>query len=302
MLVTDAVIVGILMIALIAALLEIGLRALEKKFVDGPRLPIAKLSINSGCHEGNRIMGIVLTRLTPAIGAIVEARICPPRSMPKSVRCSKLRWWSIRCCSFADRISRPSSIKPLRLASAICTSIRFIRKLTMPPRSWCWIPNGTICRTMQSGIRMLRSSRLPRWGRLAARKLPPTGGDTLWASAAAAYEGLSPPFQKLLDGLTATYEFIKSFPLERFGNGPEALDKWEKARRESNPPIIHPVIRTHPVSGRKALFVNDGFTTRINELEPKESAAVLAFLFEHLAKPEYVVRWRWQEGDVAFLG
>ena len=134
---------------------------------------------------------------------------------------------------------------------------------------------------------------------LAARKLPPTGGDTLWASGAAAYEGLSPYFQKLVDGLTATHEFIKSFPLERFGNAPDALEKWEKARRD-NPPISHPVVRTHPVSGRKALFVNDGFTTRINELEPKESAAVLAFLFDHLTKPEYIIRWRWQTGDVAF--
>ncbi|SMF39675.1 taurine dioxygenase [Pseudogulbenkiania subflava] len=134
---------------------------------------------------------------------------------------------------------------------------------------------------------------------LAARKLPPYGGDTLWASGTAAYEALSPHFQQLLDGLTATHDFTKSFPLERFGNTPEALARYEETRR-TTPPVTHPVIRTHPVSGKKALFVSDGFTTRINELEPAESAAVLRFLFDHFAKPEYSVRWRWQEGDVAF--
>ena len=60
------------------------------------------------------------------------------------------------------------------------------------------------------------------------------------------------------------------------------------------------MIRTHPVSGRKALFVNDGFTTRINELSEKESAALLAFLFAHQARPEFSLRWSWQAGDVAF--
>ncbi|MNT65843.1 Alpha-ketoglutarate-dependent taurine dioxygenase [compost metagenome] len=60
------------------------------------------------------------------------------------------------------------------------------------------------------------------------------------------------------------------------------------------------MIRTHPVSGDKALFVSDGFTTRINELPPAESDALLAFLFAHFAKPEFSVRWRWQPGDIAF--
>ncbi len=134
---------------------------------------------------------------------------------------------------------------------------------------------------------------------LAARKLPHTGGDTIWASGSTAYESLSAPLRSALDGLTATHEFIKSFPVERFGKGPQALALWEKARKD-NPPVSHPVVRTHPVTKRKSLFVNEGFTTRINELEAAESEAVLRLLFAHLAKPEHSVRWRWQEGDVAF--
>ena len=134
---------------------------------------------------------------------------------------------------------------------------------------------------------------------LSAKQLPAFGGDTLWASGIAAFEGLSKPLQVLLDGLTATHDFTKSFPLERFGSTPEDFARWEQTRK-SNPPLSHPVIRTHPVSGRKSLFVNEGFTTRINELSDLESEAILKLLFAHATRPEYTIRWRWQENDVAF--
>ncbi|WP_248765707.1 taurine dioxygenase [Pseudomonas protegens] len=134
---------------------------------------------------------------------------------------------------------------------------------------------------------------------LSAKLLPEFGGDTLWASGIAAYEALSEPMKNLLQGLTATHDFTKSFPLERFGNTPEDLARWEETRRK-NPPLSHPVIRTHPVSGRKSLFVNDGFTTRINELSESESAAILHLLFAHATRPEFTIRWRWQENDIAF--
>jgi len=134
---------------------------------------------------------------------------------------------------------------------------------------------------------------------LSAKQLPAFGGDTLWASGIAAFEALSAPLRRLLDGLTATHNFIKSFPVERFGNTPEDLARWEETRR-NNPPLSHPVVRTHPVSGRKALFVNEGFTTRINELEEAESEAILKLLFAHATRPEFTIRWRWQAHDVAF--
>lgn len=245
-------------------------------------------------------MGIVLTRLTPAIGAIVEGV-----DLSAPLDAEKRSMLEAALVEHQVLFFRGQDITPQQ-HKAFAAGFGDLHIHPIYPQSDD-APEIMVLDTERNDLQdnaiwhtdVTFIETPPLGAVLAARKLPPTGGDTLWASAAAAYEGLSPPFQKLLDGLTATHEFIKSFPLERFGNGPEALDKWEKARR-SNPPIIHPVIRTHPVSGRKALFVNDGFTTRINELEPKESAAVLAFLFEHLAKPEYVVRWRWQEGDVAF--
>lgn len=134
---------------------------------------------------------------------------------------------------------------------------------------------------------------------LAAKQLPAYGGDTLWASSSAAFKALSKPLQQLLDGLTANHDFTRSFPLERFGNTPEALERHHQVQRQ-HPPVTHPVVRSHPVTGRKGLFVNEGFTTRINELEPVESDALLRFLFAHSTRPEFSIRWRWQENDVAF--
>jgi taurine dioxygenase len=132
---------------------------------------------------------------------------------------------------------------------------------------------------------------------LTPRLLPSSGGDTLWGSNVAAYEALSAPIRGLLDGLTAEHSFETGFPRRRWGAGARK-EKWEKAVT-ANPPVVHPVIRTIE-DGRRGLFVNSGFTSRILELAEKESAALLAFLFAHLAKPEFTVRWRWKLGDVAF--
>jgi taurine dioxygenase len=137
----------------------------------------------------------------------------------------------------------------------------------------------------------------PLGAALYARKIPPSGGDTLWLSTIAAYDALSEPFKRFLAGLTAEHDFEKSFPRDRFA-ARDAVARWEEARAK-NPPVVHPVVRTHPRSGRKAIFVNYGFTTRINELSKAESDAVLAFLFAHVTKPEFQVRHHWRENDLA---
>ena len=133
---------------------------------------------------------------------------------------------------------------------------------------------------------------------LAAKESPASGGDTSWSSRIVAYAALSEPFRRFPEGLEAIHDFSKGFTKERFGKG-EDEGRWEEARC-LNPPAVHPVVRTHPVGGRRGVFVNESFTTRILGLSPRESEAVLKLLFEHVAKPEFTIRWRWKSGDVAF--
>ena len=133
---------------------------------------------------------------------------------------------------------------------------------------------------------------------LQAVKIPEFGGDTLWASGTAAFRALPAELRNKLRGLTATHDIRKSFPLERFGATAEERGKLENSFR-NNPPVIHPAVRSHPETGEEILFVNEGFTTRINELPEAESDELLAFLFQHAVKEEFHLRWKWREGDVA---
>ena len=136
---------------------------------------------------------------------------------------------------------------------------------------------------------------------LAAKQIPSVGGDTLWSSNAAAFEALSEPFKNFLDGLTAEHSVVKSFPADRWGADEDttAKERYEAAVKK-HPLVNHPVVRTHPVTGRKGIFVSEGFTTKINELSQKESDLILNYLYTHIAKPEFTLRWHWQVNDIAF--
>ena len=133
---------------------------------------------------------------------------------------------------------------------------------------------------------------------LQAIKIPPVGGDTLWSSGAAAFAALDQGLQQKLKGLTATHDIRQSFPIERFAHNDVELQKLEETFKR-NPPVIHPVVRTHPVTGQPILFVSEGFTTRINELDEAESAELLQYLFAHATNEQFHLRWQWQVGDVA---
>ena len=133
---------------------------------------------------------------------------------------------------------------------------------------------------------------------LRAVQLPPVGGDTCWASMYAAYEGLSPHMQRFVDDLTAVHDFAR--PLEgamRAGYKPPTTIEEVRAK---NPPMEHPVARTHPVTGRKGIYVNGNYTTRICQLTEAESNQVLSILFEHIQRPEFQVRFHWEPNSVAF--
>lgn len=123
--------------------------------------------------------------------------------------------------------------------------------------------------------------------------LPEAGGDTLFANMYAAYEALSPPLKQMLAGLTATHA---SEHVYRGRYADRGVDDGGKVY----PHAVHPVVRTHAETGRKALYVNRTFTTRINELEERESDAILGFLFDHSEQIDFQIRFRWERNDAAF--
>lgn len=121
---------------------------------------------------------------------------------------------------------------------------------------------------------------------------PPHGGDTLFASMYAAYEALSDRMKAYLDGMSAVHDGEEAYRGTYRNLG--VADKKAYPRAE------HPVVRTHPVTGRKALYVNRGFTTYLLGVPRDESTAVLNYLFDHAENPLFQVRFRWQEKSVAF--
>jgi taurine dioxygenase len=116
------------------------------------------------------------------------------------------------------------------------------------------------------------------------------GGDTMFANMYTAFETLSAPMQRFLEGLSAVHDGEHVYR-GRYG--------WNDSGK-TYPRSVHPVVRTHPETGRKALFVNRGFTTAIEGLNRDESEALLEMLYDHAETPEYQCRFKWQPGSVAF--
>ena len=129
---------------------------------------------------------------------------------------------------------------------------------------------------------------------LRAETVPEFGGDTTWTNLVAAYQGLSEPVRAFIDTLRAEH---------RYGGGHEQSTGSDRYRRrvEDNLLVsVHPVVRVHPVTGERALFVNPGFTSHILDLTPRENRALLDLLYAELTRPEYTARFRWRPGSVAF--
>jgi len=132
---------------------------------------------------------------------------------------------------------------------------------------------------------------------LRCQIMPKFGGDTLWANMEAAYEGLSDTFKCMIGGLRAVHDFQNFRVL--FKNTEEERAKLHKME-DMFPNPSHPVVRTHPVTGRKCIFVNPQFTLRIEGLESAESRAILDTLFARARVPEYQYRLRWAPGTIVF--
>jgi taurine dioxygenase len=135
---------------------------------------------------------------------------------------------------------------------------------------------------------------------LHAVELPDVGGDTLWASQYAAYEALSPAMQHLLDPLAAVQT---AWPHGTKGPGANAAVSRSVVMTRNDPgadrEVRHPVVRVHPVTGRKALFVNPVYTQFFDGMTEAESRPLLQFLFQHATQPEFTCRLRWTPGTLA---
>ncbi|MGA8817421.1 MAG: TauD/TfdA family dioxygenase [Xanthobacteraceae bacterium] len=132
---------------------------------------------------------------------------------------------------------------------------------------------------------------------LRCQIMPKLGGDTLWANMEAAYEGLSQPFKTMIEGMRAVHDFQNFRVL--FKNTDEDKAKLRKME-DLFPNPSHPVVRTHPVTKRKCIYVNPQFTVRIEGLKAAESRAILDVLFAQAQVPEYQFRLRWAPGTIVF--
>jgi taurine dioxygenase len=137
--------------------------------------------------------------------------------------------------------------------------------------------------------------RPPMGSILQAHILPEIGGDTCFASMSAAYEALSPPMQRMLDGLTATHSTLRVLETTR-RNGNTSYDSEQDLVAGRS----HPVVTVDPRSGRRRLYVNPNYTDSIDGLTKAESDGLLAFLYEHIKSPEFQMRYRWSVGDIGF--
>ncbi len=127
---------------------------------------------------------------------------------------------------------------------------------------------------------------------LRAIEIPPTGGDTLFASMTGAYDRLSDEMKERIETLTAVHDIARVFA-RRLNKSPEEL-------YETYPPMEHPVVRTHPETKKRVLYVNGAFTSHIKDMAAEESAALLEELYLTAWNPELQCRFRWREGSLAF--
>lgn len=142
------------------------------------------------------------------------------------------------------------------------------------------------------------SSNPPIGTVLYAKVIPPSGGDTLWTSAAAAFDALPAQFQAYLETLEAVHSFEHSGWPRYFLSRPDGEAMYRKARAD-HLPVVHPVVRVHPTTQRKLLYVNPNFTDRIVGLSRQESDALLRQLFAVLERPDHQARLRWEPKTVA---
>lgn len=192
--------------------------------------------------------------------------------------------------SVAARFGTPSTFPLAKLKGATTPSMQVIADgPDSPPTAEMWHTDVTWISTP------------PRYALLCAEVVPTRGGDTLWASMTAAYDALSPLMQDFLAGLEVehtTDSFVESI-LERGENSSQAQELADRLHAAYPRIVVHPIVRTHPETGRRILFIGGPSMHRIVGMRRDESDALLGFLKNYVTDERFQCRWRWARGDVA---
>ncbi len=133
---------------------------------------------------------------------------------------------------------------------------------------------------------------------LLCHEMPDVGGDTMWANLYLAYDTLSDTLKKFLGSVKAVHDYSHAY--DTYFAHLKERPPLTAEQRSRTPPVEHPLVRTHPVTGRKALYVNPGFTTGIVDMPREESQPILDFLFRHSTRPEFIYRHKWKVHDLVF--
>lgn len=228
---------------------------------------------------GARINGVQLTEVNEAMLAQIEAAIVEH----KVVFFEDQQWSSEQQKQFAERLGELHVHPVFEADPEVRELVVFAYDDKRKGANDTWHADVTF------------AERPLKYGILYAEEIPPLGGDTLWVDTEAAYRALSEPLKHLFDGLSAVHSSRNAI----VADDDEGIAKLERSLRLMPKPTRHPVIRTHPVSGRKSIFVNRAFTTHICELSRVESDQLLSLLLQHLQIPEFQVRWGWKQNTVA---
>jgi taurine dioxygenase len=255
--------------------------------------------------RGRRGSGITITPASPALGAVVSGIDLSRKQSPATIR--RLR---AALCEHSLLLFRDQHMTP---EQQVAFSRRFgeLEHHVLKDALMAGLPEIYILSTLRkNGKPVGRAGAGHYWhsdlsymakpslgSLLYALEIPEVGGDTMFTNTAAAYDALSAPMRKFLGTLRAEHSFARIAARSARLGYARPINADDIAR---TPDVVHPVVRTHPETGRKALYVNPGFTTRIVNLSEEEGSAVLEFLYRHMTRPEFIYRHRWQQFDAVF--